>query len=78
MYPPRESKRMERLKRMADRISFLIVSTDYPEVDILIEEEKLREECKTLFPDRMDLFEIIYIARFKRLKEQFRRETGLE
>lgn len=60
------------LKRRADRISFLIVATDLPEIDLLIEEENLRVDCRRMFPDRMDLFEMIYAARFKRLKEQFR------
>ena len=66
------SMKMERLKRGADRIAFLIVATDYPLVDIEIEIEKLREECARLFPDRMELFEMIYVSRFERLKEQFR------
>ena len=66
------ARKMDYLKRRADRISFLIVATDYPEIDLLIEEEKLREECSELFPDRMHLYEMIYAARFRRLKAQFR------
>lgn len=68
----RSVEKMDRLKRMADRISFLIVATDLPEIDLMIEEENLREACAQMFPDRMDLFEMIYSARFRRLKEQFR------
>jgi hypothetical protein len=67
-----EALKMEVLKRKADRISFLIVATDYPEIDVQIEEEKLREECSRHFPDRMDLYEMIYAARFRRLRAQFR------
>ncbi|MHC4942123.1 MAG: hypothetical protein ACYTG7_03805 [Planctomycetota bacterium] len=63
---------MDLLKRSADRIAFLIVASDYPEIDLTIEEEKLRDLCARLFPDRLDLFEMIYSARFQRLKEQFR------
>lgn len=66
------SLKMDLLKRMADRISFLIVASDYPDIDVEIEIEKLRERCRQLFPDRMALFEMIYVARFNRLKEQFR------
>ena len=68
----RSVEKMDRLKRMADRISFLIVATDLPEIDLIIEEENLREACAKMFPDRMDLFDMIYSARFQRLKEQFR------
>jgi hypothetical protein len=63
---------MELLKRAADRISFLIVASDYPDIDVEIEIGKLEDLCEQLFPGRMDLFEMIYIARFNRLKEQFR------
>ena len=67
-----EAEKMDNLKRQADRISFLIVASDYPEIDIHIEEENLREECARLFPDRNELFEMIYAARFRRLMAQFR------
>lgn len=66
------SLEMDLLKRAADRISFLIVASDYPDIDVEIEIAKLEELCGRLFPERMDLFEMIYIARFNRLKEQFR------
>lgn len=62
---------MNRLQREADRISVLILSTDLPQVDILIQVEKLRELCEELFPGREDLFEMIYASRFERLWEQF-------
>jgi hypothetical protein len=60
------------LKRRADRISSLIVASDYPDVDIDIEIRNLREWCQTHIPERMDLFELIYVNRFQRLREQFR------
>ncbi len=62
---------MRRLQREADRIAVLILSTDLPQVDILIQVEKLRELCEELFPGREDLFEMIYASRFERLWEQF-------
>ena len=68
---PRE--RMAILQRGADRICNLILYSDCPEVDILIERRKLRDDCEELFPDRMDLFDMIYESRFDRLWEQFRR-----
>ena len=64
------------LRRLADRICFLILSTDYPEIDIEIEKTELRQRCRELFPDRMDLYEMIYESRFRRLWQQFREDTS--
>jgi len=69
---------MALLQREADRIAVLILSTDLPEIDIVIQVERLRERCEELFPGRGDLFEMIYASRFERLREQFgadRRES---
>ncbi len=63
--------RMTRLQREADRIAVLILSTDLPQIDIVIQVERLRELCAELFPGRDDLFEMIYASRFDRLMEQF-------
>ena len=60
------------LKRKADRISSLIVASDYPDIDIDIEIANLRRWCQEQLPDRLDLFEIVYLSRFRRLREQFR------
>jgi hypothetical protein len=60
------------LQRAADRVSFLIVASDYPRIDIEIEHRNLRELCRRLFPDKLELFEMIYAARFSRLWGQFR------
>ena len=65
-------KRLREFQRKADRIAVLIVASDYPHVDILIEIENLRAECERLYPDSMDLFEMVYDSRFDRLWEQFR------
>ncbi len=67
-------RRMRELGRMADRVCSLIVATDYPEVDIEIEKAKVREKCEELFPERMELYEMVYESRFRRLWEQFRME----
>jgi len=65
-------ERMRELQRMADRVCSLILIEDYPEIDIEIEKAKVREKCEELFPNRMDLYEMIYESRFNRLWEQFR------
>jgi hypothetical protein len=64
-------QKMTRLQREADHIAVLILSTDLPQIDIVIQVEKLRELCEELFPGRDDLFEMIYASRFERLMEQF-------
>jgi len=65
-------EKMDELKQMAERICVLILDTDYPEVDVLIERAKVREKCEELFPDRIDLYDMIYESRFDRLWQQFR------
>ena len=65
------SSLMEELKRKAQRICILILKSDFPEVDVAIERSRLREWCEEVFPDRMDLYDMIYESRFDRLLEQF-------
>lgn len=67
-----EEGKIIKIRKLADKIAFLIVSTDHPEIDIEIEKEKFREEIAELFPDKAYLYELIYEPRFRRLKEQFR------
>jgi hypothetical protein len=52
----------------------LILSSDLPAVDIGIERNKVRERCLELYPDREDLYEMIYESRSDRLWDQFRGE----
>jgi len=70
-----EEEKIQEIKRAADRIGFLIVSTDYPEIDIEIEKQKFKDRLTELFPDKTYLYELIYEPRFKRLYEQFRAES---
>ena len=67
-----EDRKVREIQSMADRIASLIVGSDYPMIDIEIEKQKLRERIAILFPGRIDLYELIYEPRFRRLKEQFR------
>ncbi len=64
--------RQRELASMADFVCRLIVATDYPEVDVMIERCKVRARCEELFPDRLDLYDMIYESRFDRLWEQWR------
>jgi hypothetical protein len=65
---------MQDLQRQADRVCVLILSSDLPAIDIQIEKNKVRERCLELYPDREELYEMIYESRFQRLWEQFREE----
>jgi hypothetical protein len=63
---------MHEVQRMADWVCTLILSSDLPAIDIEIEKNKVRERCLELYPDREELYEMIYESRFQRLWEQFR------
>jgi hypothetical protein len=67
-------RRADEIRRKAERIAVLIVSSDYPLVDIAIERSNLRDEAEELFPERMDIYDRIYESRFDRLIEQWRNE----
>lgn len=68
-----EDRKVREIREIADRIASLIVGSDYPMIDIEIEEQKLRVRISELFPDKIDLYDLIYEPRFRRLMEQFRR-----
>lgn len=72
MIRPTKSDPSSDLQRRADRLCSLIVASDYPDVDIDIEILNLRRWCERHLPDRLDLFELVYVNRFRRLREQFR------
>jgi hypothetical protein len=67
-----ENEKLAAFQRKADKIAFLIVASDYERIDVEIEKSELREECARLFPDKLDLYDMIYESRFQRLWEQFR------
>ena len=67
-----EENKIREITQLADRVSFLIVSTDYRQIDIEIEKQKLKEKIEALFPDKGHLYSLIYEPRFRRLEEQFR------
>jgi hypothetical protein len=67
-----EDRKVAEIRKTADRIASLIVSTDYPMIDIEREKQKLQHRISELFPDKIELYDLIYEPRFMRLKEQFR------
>ena len=70
----REARYLRSFQHRSDEIAHLIVNTDVPWVDIAIQIDQLREEARRLFPLKLDLFEMIFVNRFKRLWNQFRPE----
>jgi hypothetical protein len=74
MVDPRRA--MREIQRMADWVCVLILSSDLPAIDIEIEKNKVRERCLELYPDREQLYEMIYESRFQRLWDQFRGEEA--
>jgi hypothetical protein len=60
------------LQRLADRVASMIVTSSYTDLECALAERELRMECLHLLPDRMELYDLVYTARFRRLREQFR------
>jgi len=50
----------------------MMLTSTYSDLDCALAERELRMECLRLCPDRMELYDRIYTARFLRLREQFR------
>lgn len=68
----REEEPTLELQRLADRVASMILTSSYSDVECAVAEREARMECLRLCPDRMQLFDWIYTARFRRLREQFR------
>jgi hypothetical protein len=62
-------------QRQVDRVCTLILF-ERPECEIECAWIELRSEAERLFPDKAQLYEIIYKSRFCRLWEQFRKQGG--
>ena len=60
------------LQRIVDRVSSMIVTSSYTDLECALAEREARMECLRLLPDNMELYDRIYVARFRRLREQFR------
>ena len=65
------------IQRAADRICTLILFGDYPRVDVEIERTNLKRRVRELLPDRVELFEMVYESRFRRLWNQWRDEEPM-
>ena len=68
----RETRYLRSFQHKADAIVHLIVNTDVPWIDVNLAIEHLREDAQRLFPSKMEVFELIFVHRFKRLWQQWR------
>jgi hypothetical protein len=62
-------------QRRVDRLCSLIVASNCTEREIDIERLHLRIQAVRLFPEKMQLYDLIYESRFCRLREQFRTDS---
>lgn len=68
----------EDLSRRADGITWMILYTDAYSIDVDIAIGRLRDHVLDTMPDRASLFEMVYVARWNRLREQgWSRERSL-
>lgn len=75
--PPRASRTDRHrdqvlLGQRADHLCRMILSSECPDVEVALERGRVRALAESLFPDRMELYEMIYESRFDRLWQQFR------
>jgi hypothetical protein len=61
------------IRRRADRIVSLILHSDLPRVDVEIEIRGFRAFVAGELPGKEALFDAVYLARFRRIWEQWRR-----
>ena len=66
------------LARRSDRIVTLILHSDLPWIDIALEISQMRQRVEEEAPEMLDAFERIYVARFERIREQWRSEEAEE
>lgn len=62
----------EQLQRSADRVARMILTSSFSDLECALAERELRMECLALLPEKMTLYDLVYTARFRRLREQFR------
>ena len=69
-----ERKKANEIQQDADLVCRMILENEFSESDIDTAKKNLREKVLKLFPDKIQTYEMIYEARFKRLWDQFRVE----
>ena len=70
MTDSRARRRVERIGRRADAITARLLYSDEAPIDLEIAMNELREYVRKIYPDKIWLFDAIYGARWRRLREQ--------
>jgi hypothetical protein len=60
------------ISTLARHVCQLICTEDVKAYEIALAIREARLECARLLPEKIELFDLVYGARFERLKEQFR------
>ncbi|MCK6460577.1 MAG: hypothetical protein L6Q95_11875 [Planctomycetes bacterium] len=68
--PPPGRRAADELRLRADAITARLLYSDEPRVDLEIAINDLRDFVESSLPDRLWLFDCIYEARWRRLREQ--------
>jgi hypothetical protein len=63
-------REVDALRRRADAVTAMLMDSQVPMVDVEIARNELREWVRSEFPEGMELFEMVYEARWRRLAEQ--------
>ena len=66
-----ETEKIARLKKLVDFVSEQLASGVIPKSTALKLVEATREKAERIVPENMELYDLIYGNRFKRLIEQF-------
>ena len=66
----RASPAAAELRRRGDALTWTILYSDLPPVDVDIQVAGLREWVRLHLPDRLNLFEMVWVARWERLCDQ--------
>ena len=58
------------LRRRGDALTWTILYSDLPRIDVDLAIEALRDWVRRRLPDRLSLFDMIWVARWDRLRAQ--------
>lgn len=66
----REHALARELRLRADAVTSRLLYGDEPAIDLELAMDALREWVRRTMPDRLALFDMVYVARWQRLREQ--------
>ena len=65
-----EERRMENLRRIVDFTTYLLSTVPLPEAEAQSLIESCRRKAMELFPDKAEVFDLIYPPRFRRARDR--------